>query len=178
LATPANKKVTTMHGIVPKEFKRQVTRKCECCGVSFVPKRRAQKQLFCGHQCRDADRRARSFRRFGTARRGRQGIPRSVQNIDVVSRPSKGTFGDRPPVKTARSTPWHIIAGPELTPSQFHYAVQDSSSSPPAFHSPRDKAAAIAAYSRHHPVPAPLIGLGDPLNVVGGHRFSQAPKID
>jgi hypothetical protein len=54
-----------------------------------------------------------------------------------------------------------------------------STLSSPAFHSPRDKAKAIAEYRRHHSIPQPLIGPHDaPVNVVGGYKFPGAPKIN
>jgi hypothetical protein len=54
-----------------------------------------------------------------------------------------------------------------------------STLSPPAFGSARAKATAIAEYSRHHPVPAPLIGSNDaPVNILGGFKFSNAPRTD
>ena len=133
-----------------------IRRRCESCGVAFTAKRAARRQFFCSSRCRDADRRERNFRHFGTARGGRSAVPRSSQKTQVISRSCKGTFGDRAPIETAYST-----------------------LSPPAFHSPRDKAKAIAEYRRHHPAPRPLIEPHDaPVNVVGGCKFPGAPKID
>ena len=87
---------------------------------------------------------------------GRQAVSRSVQNNEVISGACKGDFGDRPPTEIAFST-----------------------LSPPAFGSARAKAATIAEYSRHHPVPAPLIGPHNPpVNIVGGYRFPGAAAID
>jgi hypothetical protein len=70
-------------------------RKCEACKAFFVPKRGTRRQFFCSDRCRDADRRERNFRRFGTARRGRPDVPRAGQNSPLVSTTCKGTFGGR-----------------------------------------------------------------------------------
>jgi hypothetical protein len=147
-----------MRDIVAGTFVGQVgrRRRCECCGGVFFAKRGSRRQFFCSDRCRDADRRERNFARFGTARRGRQAVPRTTRNNQVISGACKGDFGDRLLTEIAFST-----------------------LSPPAFGSARAKAAAIAEYSRHHPVPGPLIGPNDPpVNIVGGYKFPGAPKID
>jgi hypothetical protein len=54
-----------------------------------------------------------------------------------------------------------------------------STLSPPAFHSTSEKAKAVGEYTRHHPVPPPLIGPKDyPIDILGSFRFPQAPKVD
>lgn len=108
--------------VAESRFSQVIRRRCECCGVAFTAKRAARRQFFCSSRCRDADRRERNFRHFGTARRGRSAVPRSGQKTRAISTPCKGSFSDRA---------------------------------------------------------SPLIGPRDPpVNILGGYRFPNAPKID
>ncbi len=73
--------------------------RCDHCGAPLHPKRGSRRQKFCSYRCRDEARRARNYAIFGSARRGSQGIPRSVQNIDAKSKACKADFGDRAPLE-------------------------------------------------------------------------------
>ena len=89
-----------------------IRRRCECCGVAFPAKRAARRQFFCSSRCRDADRRERNFRHFGTARRGRSAVPRSSQKTQAISKPCKGTFNDRAsPLIGPQDPPVNILGG-------------------------------------------------------------------
>jgi endogenous inhibitor of DNA gyrase (YacG/DUF329 family) len=95
-----------------------IRRRCECCGVAFTAKRAARRQFFCSSRCRDADRRERNFRHFGSARGGRSAVPRSSQKTQVISSHYKGTFGDRPlvnarPKRISRDL-WNTIVATEI----------------------------------------------------------------
>jgi hypothetical protein len=70
---------------------------CECCGQRLQPKRGSRRQRFCNSRCRDEARRARNHAVFGTARRGSQAIPRSVENNRVKSNACNGHFDGQPP---------------------------------------------------------------------------------
>jgi hypothetical protein len=95
-----------------------IRRRCECCGDPFTAKRAARRQFFCSSRCRDADRRERNFRNFGTARRGSSAVPRSNQKTQVTPRPYKGTFSERPlvnirPKRLSRDL-WNTIVATEI----------------------------------------------------------------
>jgi hypothetical protein len=61
----------------------------------------------------------------------------------------------------------------------MRFAVAGLVASPPAFSTARAKAEAIADRDHRHPVPLPLVGPHDmPVNIIGGYRFSGAPRID
>jgi hypothetical protein len=108
---------------------------------------------------------------------GRVARPRSSRNNEVISEACKGTFDDRPPVETASY--WRVIAGPPLTSCGMRFAVAGLIAPPPAFSTARAKAEAIADRDRQHPVPSPMIGPHDvPVDIVGGYRFPNAPRID
>jgi hypothetical protein len=68
---------------------------CAGCGVRLDPKRGSRRQKFCSYTCRDEARRARNHAISGSARRGSQAIPRSVENNADNSNACNGHFGDR-----------------------------------------------------------------------------------
>jgi hypothetical protein len=80
---------------------------CENCDATLRPKRGSRRQKFCSYKCRDEARRARNFAFFGSARRGSQGIPRSVENKPDNSTACNGRFRDQPPDISA---PKRVIA--------------------------------------------------------------------
>jgi hypothetical protein len=83
----------------PRQARNGNRATCAGCGVPLRPKPGSRRQKFCSYHCRDEARRARNFAISGSARRGSQGIPRSVENNGDKSKACKADFGDRAPLE-------------------------------------------------------------------------------
>jgi hypothetical protein len=191
--------VPTSSSAIPATSQRVVPQKrCRHCGETLEKAANNPRDRFCCVKCEESFYRthcrvcereipaARNPRRCLCGRRKcAAAFRRSKDQFYSTRYPNAGSVigQGKTPAKSNGFLPkngggtWTRRAGPEVSEPAFHCATLPLDPELVAHHA-RARKAAIAERDRQHPVPAPLIGPADPpVNIVGGYKFPNTPKI-
>jgi hypothetical protein len=98
----SNKGLTTM-----SSYSRRLRPvNCKVCGQQVPRRRIGRARKYCSDKCRDAARRGRNFRGFGSTRYPSEAIPRNVENSSFTSNHCKGENRGRAPLNILGGSPW------------------------------------------------------------------------